>query len=76
VLRKVTLALPGLPITLNPILPDTVLISIDANVNAWFSGPHVLSINDNAVCITPGVLASQYADNYARMFIARNVQVK
>ncbi len=76
VLRKITLALPGLPITLNPILPDTVLISIDANVNAWFSGPHVLPITDSSTCTIPGPLASQYADNYAKMFIVRNVQVK
>jgi len=74
--RKVTLALPGLPVTLNPILPDTVQISIDADLAKWFSSAHDLPINPNSVCITPGPLAAQYADNYAQMFIARNVQVK
>lgn len=76
VLRKVTLALPGLPVTLSPQLPDTVLISIYADVDAWFTGVHYLPISANNTCTTPGLLASEYADNYARMFIARNVTVK
>ncbi|TDW99436.1 MbnP family protein [Dinghuibacter silviterrae] len=76
VLRKVTLALPGLPVTARSLFADTILISIDADVDAWFSGPHYLPISSNATCTTPGALASEYADNYARMFVARNVQVK
>lgn len=76
VLRKVTLALPGLPVTPRSLFRDTVLISIDADVEAWFAGPHYLSISSNSTCTVPGQLASEYADNYARMFTARNVQVK
>jgi hypothetical protein len=76
VLRKVTLALPGLPVTTRSLYTDTVLISIDADVTAWFTGPHYLPISSFNTCTAPGLLASEYADNYARMFVARNVQVK
>ena len=76
VLRRVTFALPGIPLNLNPLIPDTVVISLDADVDAWFQGPHLLSINQYPTCITPGALASDYADNYADMFTLRNVQVK
>lgn len=76
VLRRVTIALPGPPINLNPILPDTLYISLDADVDAWFNGPNFLPLTMFDTCIAPGPLASKYADNYARMFTLRNVQVK
>jgi hypothetical protein len=43
-------------------------IIIAANVNNWFSGVHNLPITEHSVCTTPGNLATQYADNYAKMF--------
>lgn len=76
VLRKVTLALPGLPVTVSPVIPDTVQVLIDADAQAWFSAVHYLSINSNSTCTTPGPLAAEYADNYAHMFVVRNVIVK
>lgn len=75
-LRIVTLALPGAAINLQPGATDSVLISIDADVDAWFMGPHTLLISSSDTCLSPGPLASAYADNYARMFTIRNVQVK
>lgn len=41
---------------------------ISANVNSWFAGPNPIKINVNAVCMTPGPLSKQIADNYAGMF--------
>jgi hypothetical protein len=76
VLKNVTLALPGTPVNLVPTMSDTLVISISANVNAWFKGAHILPINNNNSCTTPGPLAREYADNYASMFTVTNTQVK
>ncbi|HTJ10764.1 MAG TPA: MbnP family protein [Dinghuibacter sp.] len=76
VLRKVTLALPGLPVTVSPVIPDTVQIRIDTDVQTWFSAVHYLPISGNSTCTAPGQLASEYADNYAHMFVVRNVIIK
>jgi hypothetical protein len=76
VLRTVTLALPGGPFSLNPAKADTLTISLSANVNTWFKGPHVLTIGENPTCTAPGMLASEFADNYAMMFTVTNVQLK
>jgi len=76
VLRTATLALPGAPFTLLPEKADTLLVSISANVNAWFQGQHILTIAQNPSCTAPGVLASEFADNYSMMFSVTNAQIK
>jgi hypothetical protein len=43
-------------------------IILFANANDWFDLPNPIDIATTPVCTTPGVLASQIADNYARMF--------
>jgi hypothetical protein len=46
---------------------------INANANAWFSGPNPLSIAVTPVCATPGSLAKSIAANYANMFQVINI---
>lgn len=46
---------------------------IDADVNAWFSGPHDISIKNIPACTTPGKLAKSIAENYAGMFTVAQV---
>ncbi len=43
-------------------------VSMEADANSWFTGPHQLRISDNPVCTTPGELAVKFADNYKYMF--------
>lgn len=43
-------------------------IVIDANANTWFAGVHNLTIANHPVITSPGLLAGQMADNYAKMF--------
>lgn len=76
VLRTVTLALPSGPYNLLLSESDTLAVSINADINAWFLGPHVLPIAGNPVCTTPGALASEFADNYSMMFTVTNAQIK
>jgi hypothetical protein len=76
VLRKITLTLNGSSISLDPFQPDTLVITLAADVDAWFEGPHDLPIGGGSSCTAPGMLASEYADNYARMFSVRDIQVK
>lgn len=76
VLRTVTLPLPSGPVSLQPIKSDTLVLSISANVNAWFFGPHALNIASNPSCTTPGTLAGEFADNYASMFSLTNAALK
>ena len=57
--RKVVLMLPQ---------SDLNEINIEANANRWFDGKHELKIAGNAVCTTPGKLATDFADNYGVMF--------
>ncbi len=44
------------------------VLLVTANTNAWFSGQHEIRIRQTPGCMTPGVLASNIADNYAGMF--------
>jgi hypothetical protein len=44
------------------------VITISANVNAWFYNPHDLKIEDNPACTTPGLLARDISENYSKMF--------
>ncbi|MCU7549567.1 hypothetical protein OCK74_10605 [Chitinophagaceae bacterium LB-8] len=48
-------------------------VTISADVNKWFTGPHQISIASNPVCMTPGPLAEAVADNYLRMFSVEQV---
>jgi hypothetical protein len=43
-------------------------ISIEANVNSWFSTPFELQISEHPVCTTPGALSIAIAENYYNMF--------
>ena len=41
---------------------------ITADISRWFAGKNTISIAQQPMCHSPGVLAMQIADNYARMF--------
>ncbi len=43
-------------------------INITADINTWFNGPHPIHIKEIPVCSTPGTLAKNISENYARMF--------
>lgn len=67
VLKQVTLSFPlGQDVRLQQGRSSEMIIA--ANANAWFDGPNNVQISVNAVCMTPGALAKQIADNYAGMF--------
>ncbi|MBV4357174.1 MbnP family protein [Pinibacter aurantiacus] len=48
-------------------------VTINADANKWFYNPHDIHIADTAVCMTPGTLATNIADNYAKMFTVVSV---
>lgn len=52
----------------------TLRVAISADVLSWFNAVHALKIADAPVAMTPGVLSSRFADNYARMFSVTSVQ--
>ena len=67
VVKKLTLLFPfAQNIDLKP--GKTTALTITANVNAWFFNPHDIRLADNPVCTTPGILATQIAENYSKMF--------
>jgi hypothetical protein len=45
-------------------------IVINVDVNKWFNGKHPMPLSSHAVCMTPGKLSFQYAENYMTMFSA------
>jgi hypothetical protein len=47
---------------------STKIINIKVDINAWFNGKQDLPIAKIPTCHSPGQLAVQFADNYARMF--------
>jgi len=49
-------------------------VEITADLLKWFTGDHALKIADAPVSMSPGALASRFADNYARMFTLTSVQ--
>jgi hypothetical protein len=52
-----------------PISIDKMLtIEINSEVQSWFSSVHPISIINYPACTSPGELASQFADNYSKMF--------
>lgn len=57
------------------IKPNTKsIISVNANVNAWFYNPHDLKIEENPVVTTPGILARSVSENYSKMFTVTAVK--
>lgn len=67
VLKQLTLSFPlAQDVTLQQGKSSQMVIT--ANANAWFEGPNDVEISVSPVCMTPGALAKQIADNYAGMF--------
>ncbi len=48
-------------------------IVIEADFDTWWQNPNAIKIADHSVCTTPGALAMQFADNYAKMFTIKKV---
>lgn len=44
------------------------VVTITSDVNAWFGGTYPIRISQKPVSMTPGLLATQIADNYGGMF--------
>ena len=72
VLQKVSLSFPLNEIVLFEPGKGTHM-TINANANAWFSGPTAISIVSTPVCTTPGSLAKSISENYATMFEVINI---
>jgi hypothetical protein len=53
----------------------TLQVHLVAELMRWFDGVHPLPIAQTAVSMTPGPLASQYADNYSKMFRLNSVLI-
>ena len=70
VLQKIRLIIPSLQ---NSKGKKNLKLTIDADINTWFQGSHDLSIAQNPVCTTPGLLAKQFSENYRNMFKVRSV---
>ena len=72
VLRKVTLNFPaGKVADLKQGQQSTITVS--ANINSWFSYTNPIRISQNPVIMSPGLLASQVADNYSNMFTVADI---
>ena len=54
----------------------SVLVSIKADINLFFSSIHSLPIKTAAACTSPGSLARQYSENYAKIFSIVNAVYK
>jgi hypothetical protein len=67
VLRKVTLNFPA---TQKLVLKQetTSDITITADIDSWFRHPNPIRISQKPVAMTPGILATQIADNCSNMF--------
>ncbi|MBC7903841.1 MAG: hypothetical protein H7Y27_10475 [Gemmatimonadaceae bacterium] len=72
VLRKTVLLFPfG---EYSEVLPgSSSVITIKANVNAWFYNPHDLKIEDKPVVTTPGPEAKAVSENYSKMFTVTEI---
>ena len=66
-IKRISLPFP-LSQTMEFLPGATSTITVTANVNTWFHGANELHIGVNPVCTTPGQLAKQIAENYAKMF--------
>lgn len=49
-------------------------ITIEMNIDKWFSSAHNLFIAAEPATMTPGALSNKYADNYARMFAPLSIE--
>jgi len=71
-IKKVTLLFPfAQNIDLKPEKSSEIIIT--ANVNSWFYSPYDLKFSENPVCTTPGPLARQISENYAKMFVVTQI---
>ncbi|MGB8191318.1 MAG: MbnP family protein [Chitinophagaceae bacterium] len=72
VLKQVSLSFPlSQEIVLQP--GKSTELTIAADANAWFSNPFDLKLSVNPVCMTPGPLSRQIAENYVKMFSVTNI---
>ena len=72
VIKKVKLLFPYVNnLELKPGKESKMYITCDAN--DWFSSPWDIKIADNPVITTPGLLATQVAENYSKMFTIDSV---
>jgi hypothetical protein len=53
---------------------STLEINITTDLLQWFDGSYDLPITSYPTCTSPGLLASRYADNYAKMFTISSLQ--
>jgi hypothetical protein len=72
VLQTIVLNLPANKL-LNIQQAKTSEVFIEADIDKWWQNPNDIKIVTNAVCTTPGVLAKKVADNYAKMFVIKEV---
>jgi hypothetical protein len=71
-IRKVTLPLPfAQDIDLLP--GKTTTLEITADAFDWMYNPHDIRLNRNPIITTPGLLATQVAENYTKMFTVDTV---
>ena len=66
--RKISLAITG-----DKSAATIHTIIVNADINKWFNGMHVVRIADHPGCHEPGKLAMQLADNYATMFSVESI---
>ncbi len=64
-IKKITIPLSEKDVMRNGSLME---LHINVDVNKWFKSTHELKIADTSVVMTPGNLATKFADNYANMF--------
>jgi hypothetical protein len=65
----------ALPFSQNiTVAKDTLItISVNAEINTWFSRVHDISIATSPACHSPGQLANDIADNYEGMFTIKEI---
>ena len=63
-----------LPVSVFMKKDTSITISIDADINTWFSHASPLKLSETPACHAPGELARKIADNYEGMFYITAVQ--
>ncbi len=72
VLKNFILAMPaGKPLMVKE--GKTTEVIIEANFDKWWQGASTVKIATSPVCVSPGALAKQIADNYINLFIVKDV---
>ncbi len=72
VLKNFILAMPaGKPLIVTE--GKTTEIIIEANFDKWWLGASTIKIATSPVCVSPGALARQIADNYINLFLVKDV---